>query len=336
MNGLNNGDTIAFFPREIKKIRDVAKPIAIGVISNLGPIEAIVDVISWKNNSSIKYNKYNLKGYVQSPIRLSQKLRVGIFLSDKKIKKQLVESLNINQNIEIVDEGAKVILRDTLISERSKLFGIIASMANSGQLIQELPYKIIWNKFSYDTLRLYLENTLRIELFRAMMLKSDSIDFEIKMQRILANNSDTLDVDLLFARFRVKDCILLTLKNTGKKELVFDILDIEPNNKVLKVDALESIKNCMDPLAPGKSRPIILGPLIPPYGLEQLKIVASSRPVDFNSVLDFGKSLSSSRGESPNNPLFDNFDSSALPRRPMGVKPWSSICVKNIYFEITP
>jgi len=335
LNGLNMGDTIAFYPLEIKKTRDVAKPIAIGVISNSGPIEAIVDMISWKNNSSIKYNKYNLKGYVQSPVKLSQKLRVGIFFSDKKIKKQLVESLNINQNIEIVNEGAKVILRDTLISEKSKLIGIIASMANSGHLVQALPYKIIWNKFSYDTLRLYLENTLRIELFRAMILKSDNLDFEIKMQRILANNSDTLDVDLSFAKFRVYDRILLTLKNTGKKEIVFDILDIEPNNKVSKVDAISPIKICMDPLAPRKSRSIILGPIGPPYGLEQLKIVASSRPVDFNSVLDFGKSLSSSRGEIPNNPLFDNLDQSALPRSPMGVKPWSSICVKNIYFEIT-
>ena len=334
LNGLSLGDSIAFYPLGIKKVSDSLVPIAVGIISELNIDKSIVDIAAWYNNDQ-DYNQYNIKALVFHKSRLSQTMRVGLTITSKKIRKQIINSLLTNNNLEMVENGAKIVLIDTLLNPKTKIIGIIARFAHSGMLVQGMPYKTIWNLQSYDTLWTYLGNTLRVDLFREITVASKEYDFDIKLQRISKN--DTSDVDLNFAKFLLGDTLLLTLTNKCSKEMRFHLLDIYPTNQVEKVDPNNTISNKI--IAPGASIRIPLGPIGEPLGLEQLKIVASPQLIDFGLILNNGKNLSQSRGNTSSY-LMDFVIPSVKQGATRGGNGEAQLTpvlsIKNIFFEILP
>ena len=334
LNGLNLGDSIAFYPLEIKKVTDSLEPIAVGTISELKIDKSIVD-LALSYNDGQDYNQYNMKAFVIRKSQLAQTMRVGLMVSSKKLRKQIINSLLTNNNLEIVENGAKIVLKDTLLNPKMKTMGIIARFAHSGLLVQDMPYKTIWNLQSYDTLWSYLENTLRIDLFREITLVSKGYDFDIKLQRISKN--DTSGVDLNFAKYLLGDTLLITLINKSAQEMRFHLLDIYPTNQVEKVDRNNGISSKI--ISPGASIRIPLGPVGEPLGLEQLKIVASPQSIDFSPILNFGRALTQTRGNTSNY-LMDFI----MPSGTQGVTRGGNgdtqltpvLSIKNIFFEILP
>jgi metacaspase-1 len=334
LNGLNLGDSIAFYPLEIKKVADGLEPIAVGTVSELRIDESIVDLVASYDDGK-HYNKYNMKALVIHESRLAQTMRVGLTVVSKKIRKQIINSLLTNNNIEIVKNGSKILLKDTLLNPKTKTMGIIARFAHSGLLVQDMPYKTIWNLQSYDTLWSYLENTLRVDLFREITLVSKDYYFDIKLQRISKN--DTSGVDLNFAKYLLGDILLITLTNNSAQEMRFHLLDIYPTNQVEKVDRNNGISSKI--ISPGASIRIPLGPVGEPLGLEQLKIVASPQSIDFSPILNFGRALTQTRGNTSNY-LMDFI----APSFKQGVTRGGNgdtqltpvLTIKNIFFEILP
>lgn len=335
--GLNLGDTIAFYPLSVKKISEVSQPLALGVISSLNFTESHVTGLKFMGLPSVLPSKFELKGYVKSSVKVNNPLRVGLNINNKKIKKQLTILFSKNANIEFVENGANIIINDTVINQKSNLIGLIARFANSGFLVQEMPFKTIWNDQSYDTLLRILQNTQRINEFRKTEILSSDYDFEIRMQRISADGKDTSDVDLTFAKYKINDQILLTLKNIGTQPIRFDILDIEPTNRVSKVDAGAKRENkiSLEVVPPGKYKSFVFNRIQPPTGLEQLKIIASAEPLDYSLILNFGQNLSQHRG-ADGNPLFDSQGKSVYSQMSSVDKKQTipTLSIKNIYFEI--
>ena len=334
LNGLNLSDSIAFYPLEIKKVADSLEPIAVGTVSELRMDESIVDLVASYNDGQ-HYNQYNMKALVIHESRLAQTMRVGSTVTSKKFRKQMINSLLTNNNLEIVENGAKILLKDTLLNPKTKTMGIIARFAHSGLLVQDMPYKTIWNLQSYDTLWSYIENTLRVDLFREITVVSKDYDFDIKLQRISKN--DTSDVDLNFAKCLLGDTLLITLTNNSAQEMRFHILDIFPTNQVEKVDRNNGISSKI--INPGASIRIPLGPVGEPLGLEQLKIVASPQSIDFSPILNFGRALTQTRGNSSNY-LMDfmtpSFKQGATRGGDGEMQLKQVLCIKNIFFEILP
>jgi hypothetical protein len=245
-------------------------------------------------------------------------------MQNRKIRKQASKILNNMPFVELVKEGERIYLYDTLLDEVSNRIGIILRFAYSNELLQGMPFKIIWNESSWDTINKIIENTYKIELFRQYVIKSKKYDFDIKLQRVNSKNQDDkLDMPLSFARCNVGDMLILTVNNTGTDSVRFDIVDIEPNNRASKPDARSTPKICYQLVPPGGEISIPMGPVSPPYGLEQLKIIAAPQCLDFGPILNFGKNLSQTRGSEPGNALLEIDSNSEV-----------NLCVKNIYFEI--
>lgn len=330
--GLNVGDSISFFPNDTKRIKDTTS-LGVGVVSEIKNNDAIVSISTSFLTDNTKDNKWSIKGYLYSKSPLTKKLPVRINVKTRKLKKKLIKTLSSNPNIELVRQGEKIILQDTLLAD--DLYGVIPRFAYNNYLIQELPFKVMWSDDSYDSLLQILENTLRIELFRQIELESKSYDFTVELKRITPDKKDTLSVDPSFAKYNVGDFMAFTLTNTGTENQRFQIIDIMPNNRVDKINSNE-YQVC----PPGKSVTIYLtdGPVYEPYGLEQLKFIATPEIIDFSPVINLGRSLEKTRGGSQN-PLFDFINQSVNTRgagRGGESDSAPSICIKNIYFEILP
>jgi len=327
--GLNVGDSISFFPNETKRIKDITS-LGVGVVSEIKNNDAIVSISASCLTDNKKDNKWSIKGYLHSKSPLTKKLPVRINVKTRKLRKKLIKTLSTNPNIELVGQGEKIILQDTLLAEN--LYGVIPRFAYNNYLIQELPYKVMWSENSYDSLLQILENTLRIELFRQIELESKSYDFTVELKRITPDKKDTLSVDPSFAKYNVGDFMAFTLTNTGTENQRFQIIDIMPNNRVEIID-----HNEYQVCPPGKSVTIDLIVSDETYGLEQLKFIATPEIIDFSPVANLGRSLEKTRGGSQN-PLF-NFINQSVNTRAGNARESDSappICIKNIYFEILP
>ena len=82
----------------------------------------------------------------------------------------------------------------------------------------------------------------------------------------------------------------------------------------------------------GEQKSFIIS-ISPPYGTEQMKIIATDRPVDFNALQENGTSLS--RGED-SNLLLDYVDRSVNGTRGAGGAEATGATVKTLTFEIMP
>ncbi|MGC6415263.1 MAG: caspase family protein [Bacteroidia bacterium] len=329
--GLNFGDSIAFFPIGTKRIKDTT-PLGIGVISEIKNNDAYVTIADSIISEYEKNSKWSLKGYLHSKSPLSKKLHVRLAVKSRKLKRKLTRTLSSNPNIVIANQGAKVLIQDTLLAD--DFHAVIPRFSFNNYLIQELPYKVIWSDNSYDSLLRILENTLRIELFRQIELASKAYDFKVELKRLTQDRNDTLTVDPSFAKYNVGDFMVFTLTNMGTENLRFHVLDIYPNNIIVEMDP--RIANTVFP--PGTSKTIFFdGSVEEPFGLEQLKFIATPEKIDFSPVTNLGRSLSKTRGNN-RNPLFDYINQSVKTRgggsRISGQTP--SICIKNMYFEILP
>ena len=329
--GLDIGDSIAFFPIGTKRIKDNV-PLGIGVVSEIRNNDAFVSIAASLISEYKRDIKWSLKGYLHSKSPLTKKLSVRLNVKTRKLKKKLIRTLSSNPNIELVDQGEKIILQDTLLAD--DLYGVIPRFAYNNYLIQELPYKVMWSDDSYDSLLQILENTLRIELFRQIELESKAYDFKVELKRLTQDRRDTLSVDPSFAKYNVGDFMVFTLTNTGTENIRFHVMDIYPNNIIVEMDP--TIANMVFPQ--GTSQTIFFsGSVEEPLGLEQLKFIATPEKIDFSPVTNLGRSLSNTRGND-SNPLFDYINQSVNTRGGgSGISGQSpSICIKNMYFEILP
>jgi hypothetical protein len=335
LNSLNIGDSISLCAIDTKKISDDFRPIASGTISEVTIDKSILIVSSWFGNNINNFSELNVKAFVSKRFQPNEKMKIKLTVQSKKVRNQIISTLLNNSNISIKENGAKIILKDTLLNPQKKITGIIARYSYSGLLVQNLPFKTIWNLKSFDTLWMHLENALRIDVFRKITSVSEETNFEIKLFKISQN--DTINIDLNYAKFVIGDYIYITITNIGRMEARYYLLDIMPNNQIQKVDPINEISNQIIP--PKKSIKITLGPVDQPFGLEQLKIISSSKPIDFSSVLNLGQTLTQTRGVEMNH-FVDFISSSAKEITKRGENQESSelsnVSIKNLYFEISP
>ena len=111
--------------------------------------------------------------------------------------------------------------------------------------------------------------------------------------------------------------------------MYLNIVDIYPTNEVHWMDAVQPLRNI--PIKPGESSGFETK-VLPPYGLEQFKIIATDRPLDLNQLEENGTSLS--RGGGDEHPLLDFVDKSMNNTRGGAASQELGASVKTINFEI--
>jgi hypothetical protein len=125
----------------------------------------------------------------------------------------------------------------------------------------------------------------------------------------------------------------LIITNTGSKAFYFNIIDIEPSNKFTWASEEGEWRNKQ--IIKGESDEIIFN-IFPPFGMEQFKLIATSKQVDFSPLERIGSSLAANSRGGEGNPLLDYVSEAVNGTRGGDSSPsQSSATIKTMTFEIT-
>ena len=137
-------------------------------------------------------------------------------------------------------------------------------------------------------------------------MEDDAISIQYTVTPCDASGNCSIDSSKTISgnlRFTEMQQFKLTIKNTSGQRIYFNLIDIDPTNALTwgnpKKNLFRNVELMMN------EQKVFTITLYKPYGVEQMKIIATDRPVDFSSLQENGSSLT--RG-AENNPLLQFVD----------------------------
>jgi hypothetical protein len=142
---------------------------------------------------------------------------------------------------------------------------------------------------------------MKTDMFRKLDMNDENLKFEYSINKFSDLKCKVMISDSLAnptgnSRITEKTSIELTLYNKSENDLFFNIIDIEPTNKINWITTND--KNYRNYLLSNNKSIKFCIKILKPYGVEQMKIIATDRSVDFSSLSENGSSLS--RGSNSN------------------------------------
>jgi hypothetical protein len=331
--GVSNGDSIFIFPESYKSVPSNVQPTGRGIVIK-SDIDKSTVILNSMNSQKISLkSKNNFRAFFNPANKIQTELFIKNSMNDKRIFKQLKDKFKSFGKIQFVEAGYRIILQDTLLESVGKP-GIKIILSGSKLNLFGLPFKIIWNENSLDTVVRYIQNFAKIDIYRKLEFANSEIDFTVDLVKLGEVNLGNHNL-----RFQIGDTIKLKVKNTGQKSVYFDIIDIYPNSEVHTVD--ENLKSYQQRIGsvirmPGDSfdYDMIIGP---PCGMEQFKIIACTTKNDISPLTTLGQSKHNSRGFENNDIIqliSDNIENKNQPQSEKILAAESKISIKNIFFEI--
>ncbi len=330
--GLSNGDSIFIFPESYISVPSNVQPTGRGIVIKSDIDKSIVILNSLNSQTISVKSKNNFRAFFNPANKIETELFIKNSMKDKRTFKQLKDKFKSFGKIQFVEAGYRIILQDTLLESLGKS-GIKIILSGSKLNLFGLPFKIIWNENSLDTVVRYIQNFAKIDIYRKLEFANSEIDFTVDLIKL--GKINTVNHDL---KFQIGDTIKLKVKNTGQKSVYFDVIDIYPNCEVHTVDeSLKSYQRIGSVVRmPGDSfdYDMIIGP---PCGMEQFKIIASTTKNDISPLTTLGQSKHNSRGFENNDIIqliSDNIENKNQPQSEKILAAESKISIKNIFFEI--
>ena len=326
LNGLCVGDTIGVYGNSAASKND-GLPKFKGVVTNVSAYKSNVRLtVSYgKTESSLLqfrvFSLYSKTDGIQ--LNLSCKIK------NKKLQKSIEEKLSKFENINLVDDSSySYEIIDSVYKGKSYLIILVGKTKFP---LRNMSPIYIENAKSYDSLTLLLKEAMKADLFRKMELNDPSLKFEYKILCHENNNCDSVNNISGSLSFFENTSFKLNITNTGSKAFYFNIIDIEPSNKFTWVGVEGEWRN--EHILKGESHEIIIE-VIPPYGTEQFKFIATSKPVDFSPLERIGSSLTSNSRSGDENPLIDYISVTVNGTRGGTSSSQSSATVKTLTFDI--
>ncbi len=298
LQGIYEGSEIGLFPADTRDFSD-ATPTARGTVKQAKAssstilldsacAEAIITK-SWVYILQKSLGKNNVKvgtlGLSEENDRL---IRDVIFKKSFVQEDQNTPDISIQQ-IQLSDTRTALVLRT---SNGYALDSIaFANATLSAQMVEKLSFGI--------------KTYLRGAIFRTMDFSSEDISVKFEIIPIESNVGVT-DLDSLKPlladadgnkKLPLKSKFKFLITNNGVRPAYFTIIDIEPSNKMVVVipygnKTLEEFK-----ILPDQKKLIDrLIDVLPPEGVELLRLFASNEPIDLNTPLN-------TRGNKPSNPV---------------------------------
>jgi len=327
LQGLSIGDSIGIYPNTAITTKGQTAKYN-GVVTQVEPYSSTINL----NNSfesgkdaEVKYRAFAT--YSSAP---SMKLKLNISVSSKSLKKEL-EGLFANEKaIELVKTDFDYQIVDSVYNGKSDQVIVFLGPNKQRALRNMTPRSVKGDAMQSDSLLQFIKQSMKTDMFRNLNIEEESLSFDYKILPCTSDGNCIYD-STKFAngnlRFVDKTKFQLIIKNTGNKRMYGNIIDIDPMN-VLSWFTKSEMKNFE--LLPGAEKKMKIT-ISKPYGVEQMKIIATDRPVDFSSLQENGTSLT--RG-GDTNPLLDFVDKSVNGTRSAGGEDATGATVKTLTFEI--
>jgi hypothetical protein len=326
LQGLALGDSIAIMTNTATSIKD-GKILYVGVIDEISPLTSTVQMtkaFTGRENDVVKY-----RAFVKYTAPESATVFVKLDIKNKKVKKTLMDVLSKEKTIVIKDKGYDYLVCDTLTTSL-----IITVRGDKHLPLRSMKPKQMVTSSSYDSLVLLIKQAQRIDYFRLLEIEGGDVDFtyEIITGKYVKDKfvPDSMRLTTGYSFF-LKESFRLKIKNTGSEDFYLNIIDIDPENSVGLVNAKE--KNVF--IRAGEQKTFILKVEQPPFGLDQIKILATRTPIELGALQKLGGSLAESTRGVENNPLLDFVDDAVEGTRGSSVVPSASdTCIKGFVYEI--
>ena len=327
LQGLSVGDSVGIYSSvTISTKGQTAK--YTGIITQVEPYSATIklnNAFESGLNAEVKYRAFVT--YSSAP---PMKLKLNINVSSKSLKKEL-EALFANEKaIELVKKDFDYQIVDSVYNGKSDNVVVFLGSNKKTALRGMTPRAIKGDAMQADSLLQFIKQSMKTDMFRKLEIQEESLSFDYKILPCTTDGNCVYD-STKFAngnlRFVDKTKFQLIIKNTGNKRMYGNIIDIDPTN-VLSWFTKSDMKNFE--LLPGAEKKMKIA-ISKPYGVEQMKIIATDRAVDFSSLQENGTSLT--RG-GDTNPLLDFVDKSVNGTRSAGGDDATGATVKTLTFEI--
>lgn|GEM_PF-6168663 len=281
ISGIFDSTTVTVYPSGTADPGKAGTPLAIGKIIQSGYMESTVQLQSLLNDKKpgdywIFINDRRLGGYKVT-------LGLGTF-TDAKFKKQAIGVIQGCSYAEITTDSPAFIL------EQKK------SNAPEMDLVQSRSRKISRDNITVDNLGKTLLNLAQVQFMKSLKVTSQGIELDVALvPSDSLHNPKSKFTDSRTLRPTVKegvDTAILWIANTGKKSFYFNLLDIDPEDRINVVFPSDErpVSDCY--LQPGQKFPTRYT-FYKPYGTETLKIIASDKKFDLRPVIN---SMSQTRG----------------------------------------
>ncbi len=327
LQGLSVGDSVGIYsnttisPKGQKALYD-------GIVTAIEPYSAKVTLSQpfyQRKDAEVMYRTFVT--YSAAP---AIKCKLNITVKSKTVRKELEALFAKEKAIELVDKGFDYQIVDTMYNGNADNVVVYLGPDKQRPLRGMTPRAVKGNPIQADSLLQFIKQSMKTDLFRKLNLEEESLSFEYKIAPCSSDGTCSYDSSKILngnLRFSDKSKFQLIVKNTGTQRLYGNVIDIDPNN-VLKWFSKSDMKNFE--LLPGAEKKMKIT-VSKPYGIEQMKVIATDRPVDFSSLEENGTSLT--RG-GENSPLLDFVDKSVNGTRGAGGEDATGATVKTLTFEI--
>ena len=276
LKGVSEDAIIEFYP---KNASVEGNPLATGVVTYASMLDA--DVTITQTESAI--DLLNSSAYLKRPGFAPFKFRLQINLPDGTAKEDLLAKIANFPIIQLENTFPDLQLITNqdylqLINKQDKLiFQEALNTANVNEVLQKI--------VSYAQIS-YLRNLEMADKYIALDVK-------------LINKETGVSV----TEYKVGETMQLQIKNTGKKAIYYQIIDIQPDNQFAIVVPSAPYVAEEFKIQPGETQmvPIELE-IYPPMGNELFKIIATNHPIDLKQSI-FAQHQTKANENNP----FDNF-----------------------------
>jgi hypothetical protein len=222
-------------------------------------------------------------------------------IKNKNTQKSVEENLSKIKNIQLVKGfDYSYVIIDSIYKGKSCLQILVGKtllpLRNMTPICIETPC-------SYDSLTLLLKEAMKADLFRKMELNDPLIKFEYKIMCLDYAICDSTNKNSGSLSYVENSGFKLIITNTGSKAFYFNFIDIEPTNKFTWAGEEAEWRNKQ--ILKGESHELIISGFTPPFGMEQFKLIATSKQVDFSPLERIGSSLAANSRGGEGNPLID-------------------------------
>ena len=331
LQGLSVGDSVGIYSSTTLSTKGQTAKYN-GIVTQVEPYSATINLNSAFESGKDAEVKY--RAFVTYSSAPPMKLKLNINVSSKSLKKEL-EALFANEKaIELVKTDFEYQIVDSVYNGKSDNVVVFLGPNKQTALRGMSPRAIKGDPIQADSVLQIIKQSMKTDMFRKLEIEDEKLKLEYQILWCDAYGDCKFDsVQFMKGNLRFKDLTTfkISIKNAGKSAFYLNIIDIEPTNKLTWItkDRKKTIKNRY--ILPDSDAVDFTVSLGKPYGIEQMKLIATDMPVDFSALNENGSSLS--RGGDVN-PLVDFVDKSINGTRGVRMSGVSGATVKTLTFEI--
>ncbi len=262
LHGITKDAIIEFYPKDTRNIAATA-PLVTGVVNFTTLLDS--DVILMEKNIS-KAVLLETWAVLKKAGFAPFKLKLQVQLRESAARLALLEKIQTISAIQLVDTFPDL----QLITNQDQL-----------QLINNQDQLIFQKEITVTRVEELIEQILnyaQVAYLRTLEVEDKYISLAIAL--INKETGELMDA------FKVGETMIIQLSNTGKKPIYYQIIDIQPDNKLAIAIPSAPYVAADFLIQPGETQivPIELD-IYPPIGNELFKIIATNQPMDLKSSI---------------------------------------------------